>query len=369
MFTDDHYARQSERWSAAPTDPITADTELDLVLSRVQRMLKASDIAAYVCKGRMAARSLSQIGSTVANGDLQPCIATVAALDKNGCSADSNGTRVLRQPVPGDTPVVAIAFEIVPGTSVIIVAVRQRRAALDFTLQEERAARRASEWISGCFRLWWQLRREEERNDALRAALDLLGIGVLIIGGNNALIDVNRAAQSMLDESNGLIAQDGQLGATALRDAVRLQSAISHARGNSTAADSNGTHKAPIISIGRDGRRPLLVAVMRGATCMAGSNSVVVHAVDPEGDLDDAMAPVCEMFGMTGAEARLTKLLVAGMSLDDAAAALRIQSPTARSYLKQAFAKTGTHRQASLVRVLLTSVIRTGPGVALTALR
>src|SRR5262245_33035331 len=54
-------------------------------------------------------------------------------------------------------------------------------------------------------------------------------------------------------------------------------------------------------------------------------------------------------FGLSPAEARLVVLLFAGASLRSCAKALGIKYETARSYLKSAFIKTGTHRQAELV--------------------
>ena len=56
-----------------------------------------------------------------------------------------------------------------------------------------------------------------------------------------------------------------------------------------------------------------------------------------------------ERFHLTHAEARLVVHLVAGASLRSCAKALGIKYETARSYLKSAFLKTGTHRQAELV--------------------
>jgi DNA-binding CsgD family transcriptional regulator len=56
-----------------------------------------------------------------------------------------------------------------------------------------------------------------------------------------------------------------------------------------------------------------------------------------------------ERFHLTHAEARLVVHLVAGASLRSCAMALGIKYETARSYLKSAFLKTGTHRQAELV--------------------
>ena len=54
-------------------------------------------------------------------------------------------------------------------------------------------------------------------------------------------------------------------------------------------------------------------------------------------------------FGLSRGEARLVALLFAGASLRSCAQALGIKYETARTYLKSAFQKTGTHRQAELV--------------------
>ena len=54
-------------------------------------------------------------------------------------------------------------------------------------------------------------------------------------------------------------------------------------------------------------------------------------------------------FDLRPPEARLVALLFEGASLRSCAEALDITYETARSYLKSAFQKTGTHRQAELV--------------------
>src|SRR5262245_44712310 len=56
-----------------------------------------------------------------------------------------------------------------------------------------------------------------------------------------------------------------------------------------------------------------------------------------------------ERFHLSHAEARLVVHLVQGFSLKSSAEALGIKYETVRSYLKSAFLKTGTHRQAELV--------------------
>jgi DNA-binding CsgD family transcriptional regulator len=68
--------------------------------------------------------------------------------------------------------------------------------------------------------------------------------------------------------------------------------------------------------------------------------------------------PTAEMlralYGLTRAEAALVNELASGRSLEESAAALRISRATARNQLKVAFQKTGTHRQAGLLRLVLS---------------
>lgn len=65
------------------------------------------------------------------------------------------------------------------------------------------------------------------------------------------------------------------------------------------------------------------------------------------------MAP--KRFGLTEAESRLAAKLLQGLSINDAAKTLGVTTNTARSYLKNVFAKTGTRRQSDLLRLLMNT--------------
>ena len=62
------------------------------------------------------------------------------------------------------------------------------------------------------------------------------------------------------------------------------------------------------------------------------------------------------LFHFTQAEARLSLLLVDGLSLDEAAAQMAIRKNTARAHLRAIFSKTGVKRQTTLMRLLVNSV-------------
>jgi DNA-binding CsgD family transcriptional regulator len=70
-----------------------------------------------------------------------------------------------------------------------------------------------------------------------------------------------------------------------------------------------------------------------------------------------------DRFDLTPAEARLVVHLVAGASLRSCAKALGIKYETVRSYLKSAFQKTGTHRQAELVLKVFQAMSDPNPPV------
>ena len=58
------------------------------------------------------------------------------------------------------------------------------------------------------------------------------------------------------------------------------------------------------------------------------------------------------LFNLSAAEARLARALCHGDSLDEYATDQGLKLPTVKTQLRSVFAKTGTERQASLIRLL-----------------
>ncbi|MFW2830515.1 helix-turn-helix transcriptional regulator [Sphingomonas sp. ID0503] len=75
---------------------------------------------------------------------------------------------------------------------------------------------------------------------------------------------------------------------------------------------------------------------------------------DPPSAGTAAATALCESYELTAQEARLALALAAGRSVVEAAEALSLSLESARTYLKRIFAKTGTHGQVDLVRLILT---------------
>lgn len=214
--------------------------------------------------------------------------------------------------------------------------------------------------VNGFLRLWNLHRRSAGRVAGLTMALDQSDVGVLLLDRDARILFENREATMLLDAANGIKRRNHSLGAIDLSDALRLQVAINHilACNQDTATKDEC---AAVVAIRREDRhRPLLIAMVPAHPIdRSGEAAAIAYIFDPDQDLRPLMQPACALYGLSPVEARLACMLANGQPLADAAKAMRIREHTARSYLKQIFMKTDTNRQADLVRLLLTSAVRT----------
>ena len=82
-----------------------------------------------------------------------------------------------------------------------------------------------------------------------------------------------------------------------------------------------------------------------------------VFVVDPSAELGAQIRRFAAKFSLTDGEARVLKEIIGGNGLPAAAAKLKITHATARSHAKRIFEKTGTGRQAELVRRFFESSV------------
>ena len=118
---------------------------------------------------------------------------------------------------------------------------------------------------------------------------------------------------------------------------------------------------AAALSVWADRRVDVLVCpISRRAALFPGveTAAAMVLATDPEHvDVPDEDA-LRAFFGLTSAEAKLTRLLALGLTLLEAGDRLGVRRETIRKRLKTVFEKTNTHRQAQLIRLILNGTPR-----------
>jgi DNA-binding CsgD family transcriptional regulator/PAS domain-containing protein len=200
----------------------------------------------------------------------------------------------------------------------------------------------------------------EERVSDLEDALDCVSSALVLLDGKGRCILANRAARAILDQRSGLSLERSLLAARGAGESARLREAIAVAIAT---GEGKCTRAAGAVTVSRPGRRPLHVVVapfrsegpslghsLGGA--MPRRTAAIVFLHDPEEKASLPSETLRLLFGLTPAEARLALAMLDGRSLAEAADLHRVGRETVRSQMKSVFQKTGTRRQAELVRLL-----------------
>ncbi|HVF95029.1 MAG TPA: PAS domain-containing protein [Sphingomonas sp.] len=244
---------------------------------------------------------------------------------------------------------------------VVTITTLFRRIGSSTRARAHDTAARLLPLVQPFFRMWTLRLRTARRVKALTAALNNTDVGILLVDAQGQVTFANDVAESLLAQNDGLRRKGNSLFGARLADTLRLQAALEHAISPHPA--QIGRPIAPVVPLHRAEGRPLLAAIVAadGQPDVAGSSAAVIYVVDPDQDLRPVVEPACKYYGLSPVETRLACMLANGSSLGDSAKAMHVTEQTARSYLKQIFVKTDTNRQAELVRLMLTSSVRTAP--------
>ncbi|WP_448187843.1 helix-turn-helix transcriptional regulator [Azospirillum sp. sgz301742] len=187
--------------------------------------------------------------------------------------------------------------------------------------------------------------------------LDRLTVGVVMIGAGGEVLASNRTARDMALTHSEAAHHDAE-GAPGRPAQHHLLQTLSQSvrRSNGHTADAAAAFAR--LEGGQDSRISVL------ATPLARPNGDVQHPQPSTAlflsDTGRLFAPyqdwLCRLYGLTRLEAQLVTQIVEGRSLGDIAATLRVSIHTVRSYLKQIFGKTGVHRQAGLVKLVVGGI-------------
>jgi DNA-binding CsgD family transcriptional regulator len=177
--------------------------------------------------------------------------------------------------------------------------------------------------------------------------LQKLGSAAILLDWQGLALQVNAQADALLGPD--LMLTHRRLRAADPRSNLELQLLLDQLR-----ALPSMTLDVPFrrVLVRRRDAGPLVIEALpvSGLTASVFQRAKVLLVIT---DMERRAQPPEEMlrqaFNLTGAEARLAKLLAGGQNLKDAAEHLHIARSTARVQLKSIFAKTGTNRQAELV--------------------
>jgi DNA-binding CsgD family transcriptional regulator len=187
----------------------------------------------------------------------------------------------------------------------------------------------------------------------LLAALDSLSLAVILLSANGLVVTMNRAAKRLLNKNGGLRASEEGLVADCPDESAHLRQLVAEAATVRAGAEIELTG---VLSISRHNASPLqlMVSPSRGFDL---DETHPVRVIVFAGDATQRVAPKDDtlriLFGLTPAECRVAMLLAGGRSPSEISTLVGVSRNTLKSQLSSIYRKTGTGRQAQLVRLLL----------------
>lgn len=216
--------------------------------------------------------------------------------------------------------------------------------------------------LARAYRIHCRFREARHERRALREVLDRLPSGVILLDKHARAVFTNRSAEQILALEDGIRVDRGRprlddpqqdrAFQELLEEAVRTSARHSRSYGRTLSVVRPSGRRSYATMVG-----PLL-APSSGEDL--GEAVAILFVADPEGSQISTAEVLEGLYDLTPAEAELLRLLAEGHSLDEVALRRGITRNTARSQLKQVFAKTDTRRQGELVRLVLTGVASLG---------
>ncbi|MGN5476686.1 helix-turn-helix transcriptional regulator [Cupriavidus basilensis] len=203
----------------------------------------------------------------------------------------------------------------------------------------------------------------ESERTVYASAIDRMLVGMVILDESGTIIKTNAAADEILAAKDGIRIAGGGLDVEYGQENRRFQRAVRQAMMGHIGTAPAMMEAMSITRPSGSGRLGVLVRTIPLSEWSEDNRkrpACVVFIRDPERRSQASHDVVRQLFDFTPAETQLALQLANGLALDEAADELGISKNTARAHLRAIFSKTGVTRQATLVRMLLSSVISLG---------
>lgn len=201
------------------------------------------------------------------------------------------------------------------------------------------------------------------QTNTMERVLHEMPFGVILVDAEGRVLFRNRGAEAITGVADGLTVRNGLLKAMKSDETKTLHRLIEDAALIAGGQGGCAADRAWVTVSRTSRRRPYSVLVLpvprraegfAGELCRTGPVALVL-VTDPDATPDLSIDAMRRLYDLTPAEIRLAGALVSGKTLGEYAAQAGVTRETARWRLKQVLAKTDTHRQSELVRLLLAS--------------
>ena len=190
--------------------------------------------------------------------------------------------------------------------------------------------------------------------DGLANSLDGLAAAMFLVDAGGRVVHANAAGVAMLQRGDAMVARSGRI-ASVDRDATEaLSGAVAAAGGGDAAVGVRGISIA-IENASGENYVAHVLPLTSGARRSTGSRYAAVAALFVQRATFDTPAPpevIAKTFRLTPTELRVLVAIVQVGGVAETAEALGVGEATVKTHLHRLFGKTGTSRQADLVKLV-----------------
>ena len=196
--------------------------------------------------------------------------------------------------------------------------------------------------------------RSNARAAGLAETLDGLAAATFLVDADGRVVHTNSAGVALLDAGSVLAVRDGRI-VSVDRSAAGALARVFAAAGQGDAAV--GVQGISVAMLGRDDEHHVahVLPLTSGARRGAGARYAAVAALFVQrATLETPAAPevIARTFGLTASELRVLVTIVQVGGVAETAEALGVGEATVKTHLHRTFSKTGTNRQADLVKLV-----------------
>lgn len=197
----------------------------------------------------------------------------------------------------------------------------------------------------------------EKRAAFFDEALNKIAGGVIVIGSSSKIIASNRRAEVIMQRNDGFNCIKSKLSCKHPAEQDTFLKLVNASINPNTIVKLHPGDGMRVSSGSSAGDYQVIVAPL-GQTPMGHGEqrAAIVFIDDPAQPFEAPSRLLCDLYGLTPAEARVALCLVQGHSLATTAQKLKVTESTARHQLKQIFLKTGTGRQGELISLILRGI-------------
>jgi DNA-binding CsgD family transcriptional regulator len=194
------------------------------------------------------------------------------------------------------------------------------------------------------------------KSDSLEAALDALSTGVFLLDGNKKVVHANRLGESQARAGHALRVVGNRLLPTDSSAGLAFARALLNKA--DTSDEISNVHSIAMPSGEGEGLIATVLPVWEGERShllSPWSARWAVFVQEPGVTPQIPGESFARLYGLTGGELRTILAVAPGLGVSEAAELLGLSEGTVRTHLHRAFEKTGTTRQAELIKLMLSA--------------